>query len=145
MLPFEDLTWMLWVVIMAFHASHLRSSRRGDGENTSVFAVLFLCYDPGMAKKKRIRFPEHLNDWTSEHFAAKFRDILKETRTKAKMTQQEVAEAIKNNASYICDIERGRREGVNISTVFHLAKALGVSPARLIPDIEPRPDATHNK
>jgi len=47
------------------------------------------------------------------------------------MTQSELARAAGKLPSYVCDIERGRR-APNLTTVYLLAKSLGVDPGELL-------------
>jgi ribosome-binding protein aMBF1 (putative translation factor) len=52
-------------------------------------------------------------------------DIIKDRRKQLKMTQQQLAEKIGRQQSYIARVERGESD-IQISTFFLLARALGI-------------------
>jgi transcriptional regulator with XRE-family HTH domain len=62
---------------------------------------------------------------------ALFRANLTSLRESAGLTQAELGRLSKTSASYICDLERGRR-APNLATLIPVAKALGIHPSKLI-------------
>ena len=51
-------------------------------------------------------------------------------------TQERFAEASGFTQQYVSDLERGRRNPT-VVTLFHLASALGVTPADLVAELDP--------
>ncbi len=51
-------------------------------------------------------------------------------------TQERFAETSGFTQQYVSDLERGRRNPT-VVTLFHLASALGVTPADLVAEVEP--------
>lgn len=51
-------------------------------------------------------------------------------------TQERFAEASGFTQQYVSDLERGRRNPT-VVTLFHLASALGVTPADLVAEVDP--------
>ena len=63
--------------------------------------------------------------------------------SKKNLTQEQLAESIHSNSSYISKVENGQAEGLTVQMVTSLAKALGVTPAELL-DIEGEPSSSHS-
>lgn len=64
---------------------------------------------------------------------------LRRARTKAKLTQEQLAEKSGVDQSTISHIECGRRPNPSFDTAMRLAQALGIAPSRLRFS-EPEPD-----
>ncbi|PTH60468.1 XRE family transcriptional regulator [Staphylococcus arlettae] len=62
-----------------------------------------------------------------------FGDNLKDVRRKRRLSQHELAKHVGLSQSYICDLERNRKN-VSIYVVAHLAKQLGVPVSVLFND-----------
>ncbi len=62
---------------------------------------------------------------------AQFAQNLKEARRRARMTQEDVSRASDVHPTEVSRIENGERDA-RVSTVFRLAKALGVAPGQLM-------------
>jgi transcriptional regulator with XRE-family HTH domain len=60
-----------------------------------------------------------------------FGNVLKELRTEKKLSQEKLAEKSDLHKNYISLLETGQRQPT-ITTVFSLAKALGIKPEELI-------------
>ena len=57
---------------------------------------------------------------------------LRDTRARQGLTQKDLAERAGMSRSYLCDIERGRGASPSVSTLDHLARALGVERADVL-------------
>lgn len=68
---------------------------------------------------------------TPENIVELFRRNLRDIRTSAGLSQSELARRMECAPSYICDLERGRRDPT-IRTLAPLATALGTEPAELL-------------
>ena len=68
---------------------------------------------------------------TPDELVSLFRGNVKAIREELDISQTELARRMGVAPSYICDIERGRRNP-NLTTLAQLADALGVMPAALI-------------
>ncbi len=64
-----------------------------------------------------------------------FGKVLRELRETNKLSQEKLAEYCELDRTYISLLERGLRQPT-ITTIFKLAKALNVSPSRLIEKVE---------
>lgn len=60
-----------------------------------------------------------------------FIEIMKRTRLEADMTQQEVADALQAQQSYIAKFERGERR-LDVIEFIDLARALGADPNAIL-------------
>ncbi len=67
-----------------------------------------------------------------ESVRLQFGSRIRELRIAAKLTQKSLAKKAKLNHSYLSEIERGMKSA-SLDTIAVLAKALGVSPADLLP------------
>ncbi len=65
---------------------------------------------------------------------AAFGQNVRKQRDARHFTQEVLAERAELDRTYISDIERGRRN-LGIENVVRLAKALGISPAKLMEDM----------
>ncbi len=73
-------------------------------------------------------------DLTSARYA-ELRELIKQARKKAKMTQVDVADALGRPQSYVADIERGQRR-VDVIEFLALAEAIGLNPIRMLEKIK---------
>jgi transcriptional regulator with XRE-family HTH domain len=64
---------------------------------------------------------------------ARFGAQLRKIRLEKKISQEGLADLAKLHRTYVSSVERGERN-VTIETVDKLAKALGISMSRLMPD-----------
>jgi transcriptional regulator with XRE-family HTH domain len=62
-----------------------------------------------------------------------FGQLLRDSRLKAKLTQDEVAERVGLKRTSITNIERGRQH-IPLHQLFLLATAVGTTPEKLLPD-----------
>ena len=63
---------------------------------------------------------------------------LKKLRQQAGLTQGELAERIGKSQGYIGDLERGDRRGLTVTTLEHLADALGCTTDELLGRSKPK-------
>lgn len=61
---------------------------------------------------------------------------LREYRIKRKMTQSELAEAVGVTQAYIHALETGKRQNPSLRVLMSIAKALKVSPSKLLNEKE---------
>ena len=75
-------------------------------------------------------------DWIYKEFGLRLRSA----RKAAQLTQEALAERVNMSRTSITNIEKGRQH-IPIHTLFKLATAVGLPPARLLPrqQIEPEP------
>ena len=71
------------------------------------------------------------DELVEDNLLAVFRDNICLVRDHLGISQVELARRAERSASYICDVERGRRKP-NLSTVAIIAHALGVSVSDLL-------------
>lgn len=64
-----------------------------------------------------------------------FGEVLKVLRNKKELSQEELADLAELDRTYISLLERGLRQPT-LSTIFSLAKALGVSPSEFISKVQ---------
>jgi transcriptional regulator with XRE-family HTH domain len=64
-----------------------------------------------------------------------FSNVLRSLRTENKISQEKLAELCELDRTYISLLERGLRQPT-LSTVFRIAKSLGVSASELIKKVE---------
>jgi transcriptional regulator with XRE-family HTH domain len=64
-----------------------------------------------------------------------FGQLLRNLRTEAGLTQDEVAERVKLKRTSVTNIERGRQH-IALHQLYLLAAAVGKSPSDLLPDVE---------
>ena len=69
---------------------------------------------------------------TVDEIDVRFRKNLKATREFLGLSQSELARRMGVNASYICDLESGRRKSVRLNTVARLATVLKVDASALL-------------
>ena len=67
-------------------------------------------------------------------FAKEFGAIVREHREASELSQEALADAARLHRTHISLIERGQRS-VRLETIEALARALGVQPAELMPEI----------
>lgn len=67
-------------------------------------------------------------------FAKEFGVIVREHREASKLSQEALADAARLHRTHISLIERGQRS-VRLETIEALARALGVQPSALMPEI----------
>jgi transcriptional regulator with XRE-family HTH domain len=79
----------------------------------------------------------------SQVFVKKFGDNVKKVREDQDMTQEELANKAGLHRTQISLIERGER-APRLDTIERLAKALGVQPSKLIPNIPMNSDKHNN-
>lgn len=72
---------------------------------------------------------------TAEGYQLRFGERLRKLREKSGFSQEDLADAAELHRTHISLIERGQRS-VRLETIEKLAIALGVQPAKLMPDIK---------
>ena len=77
------------------------------------------------------RYSGGMDQMTSDSLVELFRRNLKELRLRVGLSQSELARRMECAPSYICDLERGRRDPT-IRTLAPLANALGTDPSNLV-------------
>ncbi|MCE4564357.1 helix-turn-helix transcriptional regulator [Maribellus sp. CM-23] len=64
-----------------------------------------------------------------------FGKVIRELREEKKLSQEKLAELCDLDRTYISLLERGLRQPT-ITTIFKLGKALGISPSKLVEQVE---------
>lgn len=74
---------------------------------------------------------------TSAFTAKAFGEVVKLHRTRARITQEELADACNLHTVYVSMLENGRRHPT-LDKVFLIAKALGMQPETLVKEVRER-------
>lgn len=78
---------------------------------------------------------KHTYRTTEDRFLRLLGERIQKYRVSKSNTQEQLADSIGSNSSYISKVENGQAEGLTIQMVRSIAKGLGITPAELL-DVE---------